>query len=96
MYVLYWVLFTKHRSIKWYYPLATTLFPVLYCVFAFVRVAILKGFNISSRTLYPYFFLNVEEQGILGVAKWILMLMAAFIAVGYVFYGIDKLIKSKE
>ena len=42
--------------------------------------------------IYPYFFLNVDKIGAVGVVKWILILAAAFIALGYIMYGVDKLI----
>ena len=45
--------------------------------------------------IYPYFFVNLETQGVGGVAKWIVILLAAFIAVGFVFFGIDKVGKKK-
>lgn len=95
MYVLDWVLFYEHKKVRWFYPLASVIFPVLYVVFVYVRAAILN-FNPEAPYIYPYFFLNLEIQGIAGVAKWVVILFAGFIALGYIFYGIDKLIKSKN
>lgn len=95
MYVLDWVLFYEHKKVRWFYPLASVIFPVLYVVFVYVRAAILN-FNPEAPYIYPYFFLNLETQGIAGVAKWVVILFAGFIALGYIFYGIDKLIKSKN
>ena len=45
--------------------------------------------------IYPYFFVNLETQGVAGVAKWAAVLFVAFMAVGFVFYGIDRLLKCK-
>ena len=59
--------------------------------FVFTRAAIVN-FNPEVPYLYPYFFLNPDNLGVVGVA----ILFAGFIALGYIFYGIDKLIKSKE
>lgn len=95
MYVFDWVLFYEHKKIRWFYPLASVVFPMLYVVFVYVRAAILN-FNPQAPYIYPYFFLNLETQGIAGVAKWVVILFIGFIALGYIFYGIDKLIKSKE
>jgi hypothetical protein len=39
---------------------------------------------------------NLETQGVGGVIKWILILMVAFISVGYLFFGLDKLSKKKN
>lgn len=95
MYVLDWALFYEHKKIRWMHPLAAVVFPLVYVIFVYIRAAIL-GFNPDAPYIYPYFFLNLETQGIAGVAKWVVILFAGFIALGYIFYGIDKLIKSKE
>ena len=95
MYVLDWILFYEHKKVRWYYPLASVIFPVLYVVFVFTRAAIVN-FNPEVPYLYPYFFLNLDNLGVAGVAKWVVILFAGFIALGYIFYGIDKLIKSKK
>ena len=95
MYVLDWLLFYEHEKIRWFYPLASVIFPVLYVVFVYIRAALLN-FNPEAPYIYPYFFLNLETQGVAGVAKWVLILFSGFIAMGYIFYGIDKIIKSKK
>ena len=95
MYVLDWLLFYEHKKVRWFYPLASVIFPLLYIVFVFVRAAIVN-FNPTVPYLYPYFFLNLDNLGVVGVAKWVAILFAGFIALGYIFYGIDKLIKSKK
>lgn len=92
MYVLDWLLFYEHRKIKWYYPLASVSFPFAYIVLVYTRAAIVN-FNPEVPYLYPYFFLNLDTLGIAGVAKWIAILFVGFIALGYIFYGIDKIIK---
>ena len=95
MYVVDWILFYEHKKVKWNYPLASVIFPVLYVVFIYIRAAILD-FNPEAPYIYPYFFLNLETQGVAGVAKWVVILFACFIVMGYIFYGIDKAIKSKK
>ena len=95
MYVLDWVLFYEHKKVRWFYPLASVVFPTLYVIFVYIRAAILN-FNPDAPYIYPYFFLNLETQGVAGVAKWVAILFVGFIALGYIFYGIDKLIKSKK
>ena len=95
MYVLDWLFFYEHKKVKWYYPLASVLFPVVYIVFVYTRAAIVN-FNPEVPYLYPYFFLNLDNLGVAGVVKWVAILFVGFIFLGYIFYGIDKLIKSKE
>ena len=95
MYVLDWILFYEHKKIKWFYPICSVVFPAIYVVFVYIRAAILN-FNPDAPYIYPYFFLNLETQGVAGVIKWVAILFVGFIALGYIFYGIDKAIKSKE
>ena len=97
MYIVDWFLFYERKKCKWYYPLASISFPLVYAIFIFIQAAIL-GFDTSilipgstTPLIYPYFFVNLETQGVGGVLKWILILFVAFVAVGYLFFGIDKI-----
>lgn len=101
MYVAHWFLFYERKKCKWYYPLASVSFPLAYLVFIFTQAA-LMGFDTSvllpgttTPLIYPYFFVNLETQGVGGVIRWIVILLAAFVAVGFVFFGLDKLGKKK-
>ena len=49
----------------------------------------------TTPLIYPYFFVNLDTQGTTGVLMWIGILAVAFSAVGYLFFGIDKLGKKK-
>ena len=102
MYVLHWFLFYERKKCKWYYPLASISFPLAYLVFIFIQATIMK-FDTSilipgteTPLIYPYFFVNLETEGVAGVAKWIVILLSAFVVVGFVFLGIDKLGKKKS
>lgn len=95
MYVFDWLLFYEHKKIRWFQPLASVVFPVLYVAFVFIRAAVVN-FNPEVPYLYPYFFLNVDNLGVAGVARWVAILFVGFIALGYIFYGIDKTIKSEK
>ena len=102
MFVGDWFLFREHGKVKWYYPIASAGFPLAYMTFIFIQAAILK-FDTSilipgtnTPLIYPYFFVNLETQGVGGVAKWALILFVAFMAVGFVFYGIDKALSRKK
>ena len=80
MYVFDWILFYEHRKIRWFYPLASVVFPMLYIIFVYIRAAILD-FNPDAPYIYPYFFLNLSTQGFLGVVKWVTLLFIGFNAV---------------
>ena len=93
MYIFDWLLFYEHKKIRWFYPLVSVAFPMLYIIFIYTR-AFVVNFNPEVPYLYPYFFLNLDNLGVAGVAKWVVILFAGFIVLGYIFYGIDKIIKS--
>ena len=102
LFVADWFLFRERGKVKWYYPIAAAGFPLVYMAFIFVQAAIL-GFDSSilipgsaTPLIYPYFFVNLETQGVAGVAKWAVLLFVAFMAVGFVFYGLDKALKSRK
>ena len=102
MYIADWFLFYERKRAKWYYPLASIGFPLAYVIFIFIQAVILKfdsSIMIPTTTtplLYPYFFLNLDTQGVGGVALWILILFVAFVAVGFLFFGLDRLGKKKD
>ena len=102
MYIADWFLFYERRKAKWYYPLASTIFPLAYVGFIFIQAAILKfdsSILIPTSTtplIYPYFFLDLDKQGWSGVTMWILILAAAFIVVGFLFFALDKLGRKKR
>ena len=102
MYIADWFLFYERKKCKWYYPLASVAFPLAYILFLLIQALILKfdsSILIPTTTtplIYPYFFVNMETQGIGGVLMWIGILSAAFISVGFLFFGLDKLGKKTE
>ena len=102
MYVADWFLFYERRNCKRYYPVASVSFPLAYVIFLLVQ-AIVMNFDSSilipgttTPLIYPYFFVNLDTQGVGGVLKWIAILSVAFIAVGYLFLGLDKLGRKRK
>ena len=102
MYIADWFLFYERKQCKWYYPIASASFPLVYAIFLLIHAAILN-FDSSILTppgtgvlIYPYFFVNLETQGVGGVLMWIGIIAAAFIAIGFAFYGLDKISKKKK
>ena len=99
MYVADWFLFYERKNCKWYYPLASVSFPLGYVIFLLIQAAILKFDSSimvptgSTSLIYPYFFVNIETQGVPGVFMWIGIITAAFIAMGYIFFGLDQIKK---
>ena len=102
MYIADWFLFYERKKCKWYYPVASVGFPLAYLTFIMAQAALLK-FDTSilipgttTPLIYPYFFVNLETQGVAGVAKWAVILFVAFMVVGFLFYGIDRVLKRKD
>ena len=101
MYIADWFLFYERKKCKWYYPIASIAFPLAYVTFLLIQASILK-FNSSiliptttTPLIYPYFFVNLDTQGVSGVLMWIGILSAAFVSVGYLFFALDKIGKKK-
>ena len=102
MYIADWFLFYERKKCKWYYPIASIGFPIAYVIFLLIQAIILKfdaSILIPTTTtplIYPYFFVNLETQGTDGVLMWIGILSAAFVVVGYLFVGLDNLVKKTQ
>jgi hypothetical protein len=102
LYIADWFLFYERKKCKWYYPVASIGFPVAYVIFLLIQAIILKfdsSILIPTTTtplIYPYFFVNIDTQGVPGVLMWVGILSAAFIAVGFAFFGLDRLGKKKQ
>ena len=102
MFIADWFLFYERKKCRWYYPIASIAFPVAYVAFLAVQAVILKfdtSILIPTTTtplIYPYFFVNLDTQGVSGVLMWLGILSAAFVAVGYLFFGIDRLGKIEK
>ena len=101
LYIADWFLFRERGRAKWYYPIASIGFPVAYVIFLLIQAIILKfdsSILIPTTTtplIYPYFFVNLDTQGIPGVLMWIGILSVAFAVVGFGFFGLDRLGKKK-
>ena len=99
LYIADWFLFRERGKCKWHYPVASILFPLGYVIFLLIQAVILKFDNTilipttQTPLIYPYFFVNLDTQGVPGVLMWIGILAVAFAAVGFLFFGIDKLLK---
>ena len=102
LYIADWFLFRERKTCKWYYPVASIGFPVAYVIFLFIQAVILKFDSsiliptTSTPLIYPYFFVNLDTQGVPGVLMWIGILSAAFVAVGFAFFGLDRIGKKKS
>jgi hypothetical protein len=94
-------LFYERKKTKWFYPVASIAFPLAYAIFLLIQAIILKfdsSILIPTTTtplIYPYFFVNLDTLGVPGVLMWVGILAAAFVAVGFAFFGLDRIGKKK-
>lgn len=98
LYLADWVLFHEKSNMKWTAPLSALFFPAAYIVYVLIHAAIrgfnsnLLGFIGSNPLIYPYFFLNPEKIGVLGVVRWCAILALAFTLLGYLFVVLGRLL----
>ena len=102
MYVIDWLVFDERGRAKWRYVFDALSFPAIYFAFIIVHAAIL-GFDTSIKNglgnpplIYPYFFLNFERLQVGGVAKWLVIIVAAIMTVGALLVLIDRAIAKKK
>ena len=94
MYVVGWILFYEHGKngrLRPTAPLIAVIAPFIYVVFIYIRAWIVD-YDTNVPYLYPYFFLNPDMLGIGGVVKWIVLLLVFYIAMGYIYLGVDRYI----
>ena len=102
MYIADWFLFYERKKCRWFYPLVSISFPLAYAIFLLIQAVILSfdsSILIPTTTtplIYPYFFVNLDTQGTGGVLMWIGILSAAFVAVGFGFFGLDRIGKKNK
>ena len=102
LYIADWFLFYERKKSLWYYPIASIGFPLAYAIFLLIQAIILKfdsSILIPTTTtplIYPYFFVNIETQTVPGVLMWIGILAVGFVALGFMFFGLDRITKKSK
>ncbi len=97
MYTADWILFYDKGKVRGSYPFLSLLFPLIYQMYIYIHASIHRfdtsvlNYLGTDPLIYPYFFLNPERVGIIGVIKWCAALMVLFAVGGFVFMGIDRL-----
>lgn len=90
--ILDFILFSEHGKLKWYHPLWWLGLPISYIIFVFIRASIgqpfLTGYGVSS---YPYYFFDINSQGLPYVVLSIIAILCFFLLLGYAIFGLDKL-----
>lgn len=95
MFFLDWLLFYKRGSVKPVYPVLAIVPPLAYVVYILLRAVIADSMGIAVSVRYPYFFLNVDSLGWLGFTRWMVILLAGLLALGYTLYALDHLLRKR-
>ena len=95
--MLDWALFDKGHCYKWWDPFVWTILPLAYAIIS-VAIALITRIPIGNNPdgPFPYFFLNVDKYGILGVIQYSLGLAAAFLVGSYILVLFKNGFKTKK
>lgn len=96
LFVLDWVLFYQRGKTKWTYPLLGMVPPAMYVAYILIRAAVLNAAGRTAAVVYPYYFLNLENLGWGGFLRWMGILLAGFLSLGYALCVLDHLVGGKQ
>jgi len=82
LYVVFWFLAVSKKSLRWVDALWWLVFPGFYCAYSLVRGAF-TGW-------YPYPFLDPGQQGYARVSVHAMVLLCAFLAIGYALLAVGR------
>ncbi|MDD2492602.1 MAG: Pr6Pr family membrane protein [Bacilli bacterium] len=83
-------LFDQKGTQTWSTPLFSLVYLCLYGAFIFTYAKL--GSPYSSGANYPYEFINIDTQGLNQVLQNIIVLIFVTLVIGFVYYGLDKLL----
>lgn len=90
LFVLDWFLFYERGKARWTWPLLSILPPFFYVAYILTRAKLLEVTGRRAAVIYPYYFLNLENLGWAGFLRWMAILLAAFLILGYVLCLLDQ------
>ena len=79
---IFWFFAVPKGHLKWQDSFRWLVYPIAYLVYWMFRGPLVGE--------YPYFFLDVNELGYAGVARWAGILMVALIVLGLLMWGVDR------
>ena len=92
--ILDYIIFGEKGNLKKSYPFIWSLALIGYQVFDLVYISL--GGRFMDGTKYPYFYMNTEEFGILGVLFNCLLIYAFFVGYGYIVQSLDNMLAKKK
>lgn len=94
MAILDWLLFDIKGRYTKTDPLLWLSIPFIY--FIVMTINGLLGYTFTGGSHYPYFFMDWDKLGAVKVLEYVLLIIVAFTILGYIYYGIDRLLKKKK
>ncbi|MFC0514024.1 Pr6Pr family membrane protein [Mucilaginibacter angelicae] len=88
LFVVYWLVYAPKANLKWIEALNWLWVPFIYSVYVFIRGSISH--------LYPYPFLNIDKLGVSQVAINSLLMLIAFLLIGFLFVWINRLMVKRN
>ncbi len=88
LFVVYWLIYIPKANLKWAQALSWLWFPLIYSVYIFVRGSISH--------LYPYPFLNIDILGLARVAINSLLMLIAFLSIGFLFVWVNRVMARRS
>jgi hypothetical protein len=88
LFVAYWLAYVPKANLKWGQAFKWLWVPFIYSVYIFIRGALSH--------LYPYPFLNVDELGVMQVVINCLVMLAAFLVIGFLFIWINRVMAKRS
>ena len=96
MTLLDWALFDEKGKMPVWGPIAWMSLALAYLAFTLIAVGVfgiyMGGGTTADISSYPYTFLDPGISGVGGVAAFCALMIAAFAALGYILFGIDRLL----
>jgi len=80
------------RNLPWYTPFVWLMIPAAYFAFILIRAPFFGNIGDTSSP-YPYEFMDLSIQPVTAVMSNVLIILAVFIAIGYIFLLLDNLIR---
>lgn len=85
-----YLLFDQKGIQTWRIPLLSVIYLLIYGIVTFIYAK--AGTPFASGQMYPYEFINIDTQGMVQVLQNIAVLLFVNIIIGYIYFGIDKLL----
>lgn len=89
--LLDWLLFQPKGKLSWYSPILWLICPLTYLLIIVTRASFNSPEVFARAARYPYFFLDIDRIGS-QVYIYILLYLALFVFLGYLFLIVDKIL----